>query len=70
MSKFIHVSEEDGKVTVEPGVLRQFPGWVYEVPNNYKLVRTMQQFEEKKYIYELLDDDERAIQVREPGEQS
>lgn len=65
MSKFIHVDGDDGRISVKDGCVTGFYGWVYEVPNNYTLALTLNSIENGINIYELLDNDERAVMVRE-----
>ncbi len=64
MSKFIHVDGDDGRITVKDGCITGFYGWVYEVPNNYRLDFSLERIENQINIYNLLDDDERAVLVR------
>ncbi len=64
MSKFIHVDGDDGMITVKDGATTGFNGWIYEVPNNYELVVTLESMEQVEYVYELFDTDERAVLVK------
>ncbi len=63
MSKFIHVDGDDGRISVRKGKIRGFYGWIYEVPNTYELTVSPEMMEARINIYELLDEDERAVLV-------
>ncbi len=64
MSKYIHVDGDDGRITIEPGCITGFYGWVYKVPNNYTLNLTLDKVENRINIYELFDDDKQTELVR------
>ncbi len=67
MSKYIHVSEEDGKITVKDGQTTGYLGWIHKVPNNYVLRLSLDDIDGRVSISELLDQDERAVLIYTNG---
>ncbi len=57
MAKYIHVSEEDGKVSVRDGQTTGYLGWIHKVPNNYVLRVSLDDMDGRVSISELLDED-------------
>lgn len=53
--KYIHVSSENGSITVQDTLDPEFYGWVYEVPDDYKLVLDLKDLEGLEYVYEGID---------------
>ncbi len=64
MSKYIHVREEDGMIDVKDGQTTGYLGWIYQVPNNYVLTLRPIDMVGHINIYELLDNDERAVLIQ------
>lgn len=52
--KFIHVCGDSGKITVRDELDPDWDGWVYEAPNDFKLVLTLEEMSGQSYVYEVL----------------
>jgi len=55
--KYIHVDGDDGELTVLDELNTKWIGWVYEVPDDYQLVLTLEDLDGSGDVRNLVGDD-------------
>jgi hypothetical protein len=55
--KYVHVSRENGEITVKDEPDPDFSGWAYKVPEDYHLNVSWDALNGRSHIYDLFDED-------------